>query len=578
MKAATLLRSAAVLIAVGGLLDPVLTLARRPPRSVSLVTAVSDANRDLADSVAATIESAMKGSATVARRRAGTEADCEDEGSCVVIADGTRAAGASGPGRPWHLVRLEGDPSLLDVGVEEVTSASTAHAAGAGSLSVSLAATNARGVTTRVRAFDGDVMVGEAEHRWNGEPAARLALDWWPVAEGARLLRVEAVTDGDAWAADDAVYVGVEVTATATPILVYETRPSWPATFVRRALEADPRLRVEARSRLGPSLSSSTPAARLDPRALDGFPVVITGGPADLSRDEADLLDRYVKVRGGTLILLPDTAAPGASARWFSAGWRERVSATPQVLGALRASEYLQAERPGPLDRALATSPDDRPAVLLSPSGEGRVIISGAMDAWRYRDAGGQAFARFWQGLVSGAAPLGQVLAISLASSSPAPGQWLPIRITWRGMASPSSVTIQASLQCASQPATPIRLWPAASGGGFEARARVGLVGPCRIEARVEGGPTSAAVFPVRGVGDAPARQTLAALTASAVASGGTSVAAVRVHEVVDGLRALPPPAPVDTPVAPMRSGWWLVPFAACLGGEWWLRRRAGLR
>jgi hypothetical protein len=28
----------------------------------------------------------------------------------------------------------------------------------------------------------------------------------------------------------------------------------------------------------------------------------------------------------------------------------------------------------------------------------------------------------------------------------------------------------------------------------------------------------------------------------------------------------------------PMRSAWWLLPFAACLGGEWWLRRRAGLR
>jgi MoxR-like ATPase len=28
----------------------------------------------------------------------------------------------------------------------------------------------------------------------------------------------------------------------------------------------------------------------------------------------------------------------------------------------------------------------------------------------------------------------------------------------------------------------------------------------------------------------------------------------------------------------PMRSAWWLVPFAACLSGEWWLRRRHGQR
>jgi hypothetical protein len=28
----------------------------------------------------------------------------------------------------------------------------------------------------------------------------------------------------------------------------------------------------------------------------------------------------------------------------------------------------------------------------------------------------------------------------------------------------------------------------------------------------------------------------------------------------------------------PMRSPWWIVPFAACLSAEWWLRRRAELR
>jgi hypothetical protein len=26
----------------------------------------------------------------------------------------------------------------------------------------------------------------------------------------------------------------------------------------------------------------------------------------------------------------------------------------------------------------------------------------------------------------------------------------------------------------------------------------------------------------------------------------------------------------------PMRSAWWIVPFALALSGEWWLRRRRG--
>lgn len=577
MNVAMFLRGTAILIAAAGLIDPVVTLARWPPQSVVVATRVSDANRDRAETVAAGIESALKGRMAIVRR-SGTASACEAGESCVVIADGTRSPGVSDTAGPWHLVRLEADPSSLDVGIDQVSSAPAVHAAGAGSLSVFLVAANARAVTTTVRAFDGDVMVGETEHRWNGEPSAQLVLDWWPVADGARLLRVETVTGGDTWAVDDAVFVGVEVVSTATPVMVYETRPSWPATFVRRALESDARLRVEARSRLGPSLSSSTPAARLDARALDGFPVVVVGGPADLSRDEADLLDRYVTVRGGTLILLPDTASPGASARWLSAGWRERVSATPQALGSLQASEYLQADRPGPLDRALVTTPEGAAAVLLSPSGSGRVIVSGAMDAWRYRDAGGQAFARFWQGLVSDAARLEPALDISPASSAPSPGQWLPIGVTWHGMEAPSSVTIRASMQCASRQAIPVRLWPAATGRGFEGRVRVGVEGPCRIDAAIEGGPSASMVLPVSGAGDAPAIKTLAAMTASAVASGGTGVAASRVQEVVDGLRALTRPVPVETPVAPMQSGWWLLPFAGCLAGEWWLRRRSGLR
>jgi hypothetical protein len=28
----------------------------------------------------------------------------------------------------------------------------------------------------------------------------------------------------------------------------------------------------------------------------------------------------------------------------------------------------------------------------------------------------------------------------------------------------------------------------------------------------------------------------------------------------------------------PLRSVWWLLPFAGCLSAEWWIRRRRGLR
>jgi hypothetical protein len=35
---------------------------------------------------------------------------------------------------------------------------------------------------------------------------------------------------------------------------------------------------------------------------------------------------------------------------------------------------------------------------------------------------------------------------------------------------------------------------------------------------------------------------------------------------------------PRPEPRYPMRAWWWVLPLAGCLAGEWWLRRRAGLR
>jgi hypothetical protein len=42
------------------------------------------------------------------------------------------------------------------------------------------------------------------------------------------------------------------------------------------------------------------------------------------------------------------------------------------------------------------------------------------------------------------------------------------------------------------------------------------------------------------------------------------------------GSTATAPPVPIVR--RPMRSVWWMLPFAACLSAEWWLRRRRGLR
>jgi class 3 adenylate cyclase len=50
----------------------------------------------------------------------------------------------------------------------------------------------------------------------------------------------------------------------------------------------------------------------------------------------------------------------------------------------------------------------------------------------------------------------------------------------------------------------------------------------------------------------------------------------------VDGLASTTvfdtPRASERSPFHPLQSPWWILPFALCLSGEWWLRRRDGLR
>jgi hypothetical protein len=76
----------------------------------------------------------------------------------------------------------------------------------------------------------------------------------------------------------------------------------------------------------------------------------------------------------------------------------------------------------------------------------------------------------------------------------------------------------------------------------------------------------------------APARRaSFDALDRAARESGGLSAPAGGEEPLIQSL--LEPSAPaVPVERHPMRSPWWILPFAACLGVEWWDRRRRGLR
>jgi hypothetical protein len=68
------------------------------------------------------------------------------------------------------------------------------------------------------------------------------------------------------------------------------------------------------------------------------------------------------------------------------------------------------------------------------------------------------------------------------------------------------------------------------------------------------------------------------AAEAALAAHGGIEVPVGSEAALVTRARTTVAPARAPVTTHPMRSPWVAVPFAACLGLEWWIRRRRGLR
>ena len=110
--------------------------------------------------------------------------------------------------------------------------------------------------------------------------------------------------------------VVVDVRRDPLRVEFYDPRPSWATTFVRRALEADARFQVATLSSTSRGISAQTGGAvPLDDPRLDAFDVVIVGGLDRLSAADVRALDRYMRERGGAVVVVPDQRIDAGPAR-----------------------------------------------------------------------------------------------------------------------------------------------------------------------------------------------------------------------------------------------------------------------
>jgi hypothetical protein len=247
--------------------------------------------------------------------------------------------------------------------------------------------------------------------------------------------------------------------------------------------------------------------------------------------------------------------------------------------------------------------------VVMTPHGAGRLLVSGALDAWRYRANKGSEFDRFWRAAIAGialATPLPVDVKLTPAIARPGQNVRVAARIHRAALGVAATGLLQVSARTDS--GQPIRLWPEAEADVFSGSFDAGRSGVQRVTVSAGAAETqgaavrSAALPPSRkasadsgsiGQGGSGPREgsammavdptahsaeTLIPLSLLAASRGGIDVTPDRLADLEAYLRREISASPVPSTTRPMRSGWWIVPFAVCLSAEWWLRRRRGLR
>ena len=569
MNSAFAARMGAIAIAIAAAIDPACTVTRQVPVPVSMIYDEASRRfaggiRDSLDGFAVTDGASPSAQASiVVRARDGRLPAIPETGPVFVIDDPTRASALTIRSIDMPLRVLHGRAVTASVLVE---------------------ASDDTGRTVRIELRSGQRLLASEERTIQRRGSTAIPLRFSTPGTGVIPLRVEIGGAGITTAADTAVHV------VDRPLRVHviEGRPSWSSTFVRRALEEDPafHLSTDTNTSRGVAVTTGTPPRIDDITARESIDVIVIGAIAELTAPSVRAIEAFARERGGAVVVLADTDSEAAIEALTGVSWQRRTSRDtlliPVPQGTFLFTDGLLTGALPPGASAIAASPSGTQTIVADiPMGNGRLIVNGAIDAWKFRAHRQSQFAAFWRAVIGEAAmSAAPPFTVDLSTHRVAAGETVEIEAVMRGAREGEPLSVEGVLESGGGKVQ-VRFWPAPAPGVFTAR----VVAPeveghaiLRATARA-GGNTHSAEAPlliaptehVRNIGmGVPI--VLAAARDGAYTSNGD------VETLARNLRLAFPEYRAPARTHPMRYAWWIAPFTLLLGYEWRWRRQRGLK
>ena len=296
-----LLRGLAILIAIAGAIDPAVTSERRTKPEIAIVAA-HEKDDELARQVADTLSrdfTIVRGPYTAAA-------------AVVAVGETLSPASVAFPDSvPAFAVLPTPTASLATIEAVRVPARAPLNARVP--VTAVVRARGARSRSVHVSLLSNDIVIDRASRPVGADDERiEMTLGLVPTARGALRARLIAEIDGTPGRSSSDLLV--DVTDTRWAVLFFDRRPSWMSTFVRRAIESDARFVATSRvvtSRNVTVETGSAPGSLADLDALSLHEAIVVGAPHELTTRDVDGLEAFLRLRGGTVVLLCDERTAG---------------------------------------------------------------------------------------------------------------------------------------------------------------------------------------------------------------------------------------------------------------------------